>query len=222
MMPFNFLVCKPRTKVITWGKSHRTRLGRQIGFGEWPMLWLPSVVNGNLPKLLSYPSSSWWNRIRPCLLRKVCVSEIYILMLIGPLPSSVPAMIATCSWTMNFSLTIFFSACRVWTWRVFETDFGYSWSLFTTRTSMSSRSSYVSCTQPSRGSVHPKFFLKGGSGKGMEAYLKKALFSDLQSATLDCGVFLDRQEFRKSAEFAWNKANVGIQEMDQNACFISD
>jgi len=87
---------------------------------------------------------------------------------------------------------------------------------------MSSRSSYVSCTQPSRGSVHPKFFLKGGSGKGMEAYLKKALFSDLQSATLDCGVFLDRQEFRKSAEFAWNKANVGIQEMDQNACFISD
>ena len=63
---------------------------------------------------------------------------------------------------------------------------------------------------------------KGGSGKGMEAYLEKALFSDPQSATLDCGVFLDRQEFRKSAEFAWNKANVRIQEMDQHARFISD
>lgn len=63
---------------------------------------------------------------------------------------------------------------------------------------------------------------KGGDGKGMEAYLEKALFSSDQSATLDCGVFLDRQEFRKSAEFAWNKANVRVQEMDQHARFIAD
>ena len=70
-----------------------------------------------------------------------------------------------------------------------------------------------------------KFFFeigKGGSGKGMEAYLEKVLFGDPQSAALDCGVFLDRQEFRKSAEFAWNKANVRVQEMDQHARFISD
>ncbi|CAL1171366.1 unnamed protein product [Cladocopium goreaui] len=55
---------------------------------------------------------------------------------------------------------------------------------------------------------------KGGDGKGMEAYLDRAVLGEDQSATLDCGVFLDRQEFRKSAEFAWNKANVRIQELN--------
>ncbi|CAL1159484.1 unnamed protein product [Cladocopium goreaui] len=63
---------------------------------------------------------------------------------------------------------------------------------------------------------------KGGDGKGMEAYLDRAVLGEDQSATLDCGVFLDRQEFRKSAEFAWNKANVRIQEMDQHARFVAD
>ena len=63
---------------------------------------------------------------------------------------------------------------------------------------------------------------KGGDGKGMEAYLEKAMLGEDESATLDWGDFLDRQEFRKSAEFAWNKANVRIQEMDQHARFIAD
>ena len=63
---------------------------------------------------------------------------------------------------------------------------------------------------------------KGGDEKGMEAYLDRSVLGEDQSATLDCGVFLDRQEFRKSAEFAWNKANVRIQEMDQHARFIAD
>lgn len=49
---------------------------------------------------------------------------------------------------------------------------------------------------------------KGGDGKGMEAYLEKFLLGTEHSATLDCGVFLDRAEFRKSAEFAWNKASL--------------
>eukprot|EP00435_Cladocopium_sp_Y103_P075914 s462_g69.t1 len=56
----------------------------------------------------------------------------------------------------------------------------------------------------------------------MEAYLERALLGPEESATLDCGVFLDRQEVRKSSEFAWNKANVRIQEMDQHARFIAD
>ena len=72
-----------------------------------------------------------WDSPMPPSERCVFQRYIYILILIGPLAPSVPAMIATCSWTMNFLLRIFFSACRVWTLRVFETDFGYSWSLFT-------------------------------------------------------------------------------------------
>ena len=63
---------------------------------------------------------------------------------------------------------------------------------------------------------------KGGDGKGMEAILDKALFGELATSTLDCGVFLDRAEFRKSAELAWNRANVRIQEMDHNGRFVAD
>ena len=63
---------------------------------------------------------------------------------------------------------------------------------------------------------------RGGDGKGMEAILDAALFGTLASATLDCGVFLDRQEFRKSAELAWNKSNIRIQEMHSLVRFISD
>ena len=33
--------------------------------------------------------------------------------------------------------------------------------------------------------------------------LDRTLFGDLASSTLDCGVFLDRSELRKSAELAW-------------------
>ena len=63
---------------------------------------------------------------------------------------------------------------------------------------------------------------RGGDGKGMEAVLDAALFGSLSSASLDCGVFLDRMEFRKSAELVWNKANVRIQEMDSKVRFLSD
>ena len=63
---------------------------------------------------------------------------------------------------------------------------------------------------------------KGGDGKGMEAILDRTLFGDLASSTLDCGVFLDRSEFRKSAELAWNMDNVRIQEMDQKSTFHAD
>ena len=62
----------------------------------------------------------------------------------------------------------------------------------------------------------------GGDGKGMEAVLDRALFGESASSTLDCGVFLDRGEFRKSGELAWNKSNVRIQEMDHHARFIAD
>ncbi|CAE6915818.1 unnamed protein product [Symbiodinium sp. CCMP2592] len=63
---------------------------------------------------------------------------------------------------------------------------------------------------------------KGGSGKGMDAILDKALFGSEASSTLDCGVFLDRSEFRKSAGLSWNKANIRIQEMDEKSRFIAD
>ena len=62
----------------------------------------------------------------------------------------------------------------------------------------------------------------GGDGKGMEAVLDRALFGESGSSTLDCGVFLDRGEFRKSGEMAWNKSNIRIQEMDHHARFIAD
>ena len=63
---------------------------------------------------------------------------------------------------------------------------------------------------------------RGGDGKGMEAVLDAALFGSDARATLDCGVFMERAEFRKSAELAWNKANVRIQEMDQSGRFLAD
>ena len=62
----------------------------------------------------------------------------------------------------------------------------------------------------------------GGDSKGMEAILDRALFGPSGSSTLDCGVFLDRMEFRKSAELAWNKANIRVQEMDKGGRFIAD
>ena len=62
----------------------------------------------------------------------------------------------------------------------------------------------------------------GGDGKGMEAYLDKNLLGEHQTATLDCGVFLDPQEFRKSGEFACRKCNVRIQGMDSHGRFIAD
>ena len=63
---------------------------------------------------------------------------------------------------------------------------------------------------------------KGGDGKGMEAILDRSLFGSLASATLDCGVFLERMEFRKSAELAWNKANIRVQEMESRGHFVAD
>ena len=62
----------------------------------------------------------------------------------------------------------------------------------------------------------------GGDGKGMEAYLDKNLLGEHQTTTLDCGVFLDPQEFRKSGEFACGKCNVRIQGMDSHGRFIAD
>ena len=206
---------------------------------------------------------------------KVCVSEIYILILIGPLAPSVPAMIATCSWTMNFLLRIFFSACRVWTLRVFETDFGYSWSLFTLlqeraclpgqamflarsleeglllghRKPKLQHQYFCSCRtfcwlqvdaalvdaasrsvraarELKRSSPRlPHTSWRGSRSPGGDEEVRRlrarAILSLLERACKGPG-HPDRQEFRKSAGFAWNKANVRIQDMDQNARFISD
>ncbi|CAE8688578.1 unnamed protein product, partial [Polarella glacialis] len=63
---------------------------------------------------------------------------------------------------------------------------------------------------------------KGGDGKGMEAILEKHLLGPSNSATLDCACFIDRMEFRKSGEFAWNMCTVRIQEMDHHGRFVSD
>ena len=50
----------------------------------------------------------------------------------------------------------------------------------------------------------------------------RALFGNPASATWGCAVFLDRMEFRKSAELAWNKANICIQEMGRGGHFVAD
>ena len=44
----------------------------------------------------------------------------------------------------------------------------------------------------------------------MEAVPDRALLGNPASEALGCGVFLDRMEFRKSTENAWNKANNRI------------
>ena len=48
------------------------------------------------------------------------------------------------------------------------------------------------------------------------------MFGNPASATWGCAVFLDRMEFRKSAELAWNKANICIQEMGRGGHFVAD
>lgn len=63
---------------------------------------------------------------------------------------------------------------------------------------------------------------EAGKGKGMESVLERHLFGERNSTTLDCGVFLDRTEFRKSAGCAWNCANVRLNEIDCNTKFLSD
>ena len=87
------------------------------------------------------------------------------------------------------------------------------------------RSSCAFFMRPSVEPVHQKMLFllgSGGDGKGMEAVLDRALFGESGSSTLDCGAFLERTEFRKSGELAWNKSNVRIQEMDHHARFIAD
>ena len=54
---------------------------------------------------------------------------------------------------------------------------------------------------------------KGGDGKGREFVFEKALFGH-SFGSLDCAVFLDRSEWRRSAQFAWNKRCIRIQEFD--------
>lgn len=62
----------------------------------------------------------------------------------------------------------------------------------------------------------------GGDGKGMEAILERTPLGEENSSTLDCGCFTDRGEFRKSGEFAWNRPDVQVQEMDHAIRFIGD
>lgn len=57
----------------------------------------------------------------------------------------------------------------------------------------------------------------GGDGKGAEGTLEATVLGKTNAATLDCSCFVDRQEFRKSAELAWNKAAIRVQEMTQAA-----
>ena len=54
---------------------------------------------------------------------------------------------------------------------------------------------------------------KGGDGKGMEAYLERGLLGEHHSSTLDCSLFLDRQEFRKSGHFAWKKGYLSCLQL---------
>ena len=52
----------------------------------------------------------------------------------------------------------------------------------------------------------------GGDGKGMLAILEANVLGAENAGSLDCAVFVDRNEFRKSGHFAWNKATVRVQD----------
>lgn len=153
-----------------------------------------SRCSGYLPlsmrKLLTYPNSSWWNGILPCLLRKVCVCvfQRYI---------SWWWLVHDCYLQLDYE---FFAE------NLLERMPGLGIERFRERLRLFLISLYYKnehVFQVKLCFLHATFkrvctskilfeIRKGGSGKGMEAYLGKALFSDPQSATLDCGVFLDR------------------------------
>eukprot|EP00959_Pyramimonas_sp_CCMP1952_P062841 1314115-Pyramimonas_sp.AAC.1 len=63
---------------------------------------------------------------------------------------------------------------------------------------------------------------RGGGGKHMEATLQRNIVGEANAHYLDCGVFYDRSEWRKSGGAAWNKSIVRIQECDANARMVSD
>ena len=52
--------------------------------------------------------------------------------------------------------------------------------------------------------------------------MEKCLLGVSNAATLDCEVFQERGEFRKSAGDAWNKSTIRVQEVDRRACFLGD
>jgi len=62
---------------------------------------------------------------------------------------------------------------------------------------------------------------EGGDGKGLEGIFESNIFGD-GFTTLDCGVFIDRTEWRRSAHFAWNMRCVRVQEMDASGQFAAD
>ena len=50
----------------------------------------------------------------------------------------------------------------------------------------------------------------GGVGKGMEAILEQNVLGEANTCSLDCGIFTDRAEFRKSAGFGSQKVSIRI------------
>jgi hypothetical protein len=65
-------------------------------------------------------------------------------------------------------------------------------------------------------------FGKGGDGKGLLATLEKGLVGPGNFPELDASVLCDRNNFRKSAHFAWNKLITHLQENPPDSTFVSD
>ncbi|CAK0811746.1 unnamed protein product, partial [Prorocentrum cordatum] len=64
---------------------------------------------------------------------------------------------------------------------------------------------------------------RGGDGQHAGATLQRNLVGEASAHYLDCSVFYDRSERRKSGGLAaWNKSIVRIQECDANAHMVSD
>ena len=63
---------------------------------------------------------------------------------------------------------------------------------------------------------------RGGDGKGLDSILDKNIFGEENFCTLDCAVFTERQEFRKSGHFGQNKTCIRIQEFTKQKHIISD
>jgi hypothetical protein len=63
---------------------------------------------------------------------------------------------------------------------------------------------------------------KGSDGKGMEGILEGGVVGSDNNVNLDCAVFFDRNEWRKSGHLAWNMTIARIQEISVMGKFFND
>ena len=194
-------------RAIIFGKRLEIRHGRLHGCVASSTWWLHSGHNWMRIGHGIYPKSSWKNGIPRLPSPKAFAPVTCTLTIKWRLCPRTPRMIATWRWiTLSMSNPCFQKRLSS-TWMIFVSDCVFSCSPSTTTMRPSLKWSSRSCIALFGRCAHQRCLLKlatesGGDGKGMEDYLERSLLGESESATLDCGVFLDRSEFRKSGEFA--------------------